>query len=155
MAKHIHVHESISGKNVVTTRWWITHSHRQTFNRWVSVDISTGNCNILYCVHDESLYLLIKYITYFKSRIALNYLFLFFFYLLHFLFFLYEHSYGIVERTDIRMGRQFKWADGSAGWRRQRGSEDTAVSQGLDCWPGPSRYMYQLINIGCLVHGHQ
>lgn len=80
-----------------------------------------------------------------------------FFYLLHILlfFFLYEHSYGIVERTNIRMGRQFKWADGSAGWRRQRGSEDTAVSQGLDCWPGPSRYMYQLINIGCLVHGHQ
>lgn len=28
MAKHIHVHESISGKNVVTTRRWITHSHR-------------------------------------------------------------------------------------------------------------------------------
>lgn len=64
----------------------------------------------------------------FQSRIALIY-FYFLFYLLHFfVIFLYKHSYSIVERTDIRMGRQFKWTDGFASWRRQRGSEDTAVS---------------------------
>jgi len=66
-----------------------------------------------------------------------------------------NRSHGIVERTDFRLGRQFKRAHGSVGRRRQRSSEDTAVSQRLDRRLGPGRHMHQLVNIGCLVHGHQ
>lgn len=67
----------------------------------------------------------------------------------------YFCSYGIVERTDIRLGRQFKRTNWPVSRRRKRSSKDIAVLQRFDRRLGPSRYMYQPINIGCLVHGYQ